>query len=326
MSNVALFNGSNNLPAHLQQQELDEVTKKLLGNKAGGLRISIKGGVWRMLNNGEEVMRNEERAMNVVIVNAAGENSRTFYADGYTEGEAKPPVCWSTNGITPEAEVKTKQAASCATCQKNVAGSGGNGTGRACRYSRNLALTLENDPNGQVFKLTLPATSIFGKIENGVMPLDAYVKLLVSQRVPITSVVTEMKFDTASATPKIGFKAIRYLSAQEYELAKQKGQTPEAIEATKTTAYAADYGSNDPQAAGQSKQPAVSGTPGATHNAAPAGNDVDALKAQMAALQAQLAATQANGGEAPVVMQQKTAAAPIPPNTAAVLAAWDKDE
>lgn len=319
MSNVTLFNGAN-LPAHLQTGELDDVTKKLLGKNAGGLRISYKGAVWRMLNNGEEIMKNEDRAMNVVIVNAAEATSRTFYAGQYKEGEATPPTCWSSNGIVPEAEVKNKQSASCATCPKNVAGSG-QGQSRACRYSRNLAVTLENDPNGQVFKLTLSAQSIFGKIENGVMPLDAYVKMLASQRCPVTGVVTEMKFDTSSATPKIGFKPVRHLSKDEYEIAKIKGQSPEAIEATKTTAFAADYGSNDAAAA----RPAGAAHAQPAQTVAAASDDEDeALQQQMAALQAKLAAKRQQTGSEPVVMAQKQQAPAAPASTSDILAAWDK--
>lgn len=326
MSNVTLFNGSP-LPAHLQSQELDEVTKKLLGKNGGGARISYKGAVWRMLSGGEEIAKNEDRAMNVVIVNAAAENSRTYYAGTYKEGEALPPTCWSTNGIAPEADVKTKQSASCATCKKNVAGSGGNGQGRACRYSRNLAVTLENDPTGQVFKLQLAATSIFGKIENGVMPLDAYVKMLASQRCPITAVVTEMKFDTTSATPKIGFKPVRYLTPDEYAIATAKGQTPEAIDATHTTVFATDFGTNTPQTANVSST-GESGV-GATSNPLPGNvpkvdDDEEALRQQMAALQSKLAAKKAaeSAGAGPVVMQTK-AAATAPVDTSSILQNWD---
>lgn len=55
MSNIALFsNGSNTLPAHLQ--EPDELTTLLAGS-GGGRSISIKGGVWRMIVDGEEVAK-----------------------------------------------------------------------------------------------------------------------------------------------------------------------------------------------------------------------------------------------------------------------------
>ena len=59
------------LPSYLKELELDDVTKSLMGGGGGGIkRISIKGGVWRMMVNGKEIAKNEERSMNVVIVNA----------------------------------------------------------------------------------------------------------------------------------------------------------------------------------------------------------------------------------------------------------------
>jgi hypothetical protein len=87
---------------------------------------------------------------------------------------------------------------------------------------------LENDQRGEVMQLTLPASSIFGKPDNGKMPLEAYVKLLGANRVSVTSVVTEMRFDTNSATPKLTFKAVRYLEADEFANAQEKGKSPEA--------------------------------------------------------------------------------------------------
>jgi type IV secretory pathway VirB10-like protein len=79
-----------------------------------------------------------------------------------------------------------------------------------------------------VFQLTLPAQSIFGKPENGKMPLESYVRLLGSNNVSVTSVVTEMRFDTASATPKLTFKALRYLEEDEFINVQEKGQSNEA--------------------------------------------------------------------------------------------------
>ena len=44
------------LPAHLQSLELDDTTKALMGSGGGGsIRISIEGGVWRLLVNGKEI-------------------------------------------------------------------------------------------------------------------------------------------------------------------------------------------------------------------------------------------------------------------------------
>jgi hypothetical protein len=98
-----------------------------------------------------------------------------------------------------------------------------------------LAVTLENDLKGDVYQLTLPAQSIFGNVENGKMPLQAYAKFLGSHGLPITAVVTEMRFDTASATPKLTFKAVRPLEADEMMVAQEKGQSAEAKSAIANT-------------------------------------------------------------------------------------------
>ena len=67
MSNeLAIF--SNDLPDYLKEVGVDEMTKALAGN-TGMKRISIRGGVFRMMVNGEEIAKNENRSMNVVVVN-----------------------------------------------------------------------------------------------------------------------------------------------------------------------------------------------------------------------------------------------------------------
>jgi hypothetical protein len=63
---------------------LDEDTLAVAGGMAGGSkRISIKGGVFRMMVNGKEQAVNEDRSMNVVVVKMAHNASRTWYAKAY---------------------------------------------------------------------------------------------------------------------------------------------------------------------------------------------------------------------------------------------------
>ena len=221
---------STALPAHLRGG-LDETTKALMGNAnvSNVKRISIKGSVFRMMVGGKEVAQNEDRAMPIVIVAAAPYNSRMYYDATFSEdAEIKKPTCYSDDGVTPNEKAPNVQADTCAKCPQNIEGSSTTGKGRACRFSRRLAVVLENDQQGDVFQLTLPAQSIFGKPENGKMPLESYVRLLGSNNVSVTSVVTEMRFDTASATPKLTFKALRYLEEDEFINVQEKGQTNEA--------------------------------------------------------------------------------------------------
>jgi hypothetical protein len=203
-------------------------------------RISIKGGVWRMMVNGKEIAKNEERAMNVVIVAAAEKVSRTFYAKQYTEGgDITAPDCWSADGEMPDAKAQNPQAKRCIDCSQNVKGSG-QGDSRACRYSQRLAVVLANDLKGDVFQLTLPAASIFGAGEPGKWPLQTYAKMIGSKGVPITAVVTEMRFDTNSATPKLTFKPIKVLEPHEHEAVINQGKTTSAQRAITMTVAEAD--------------------------------------------------------------------------------------
>lgn len=239
MSNdVSIFKNGGAVPSHFKNRELSDTTKALMGGSSNTRRISLKGNIFRMNVGGQEVAKNEDRAMNIIIVAAAPKTSRQYYAAIYQEGVTTAPDCWSADGSVPSATCANKQSNSCATCPQNITGSG-QGNSRACRHLHRLAVVLENDAvNGDVYGLTLAATSLFGKGENGKMPLFQYAKLLGAHGMNITDVVTEMRFDTDSATPKLIFRAVRPLEIADLEAVKEHGQTLEAKEAI-TVSYAA---------------------------------------------------------------------------------------
>lgn len=246
MSNdVALFPG--NLPSYLKGgAAMDETTKALVGG-GGGKRISIKGSVFRLVVDGQQIAEKEERYMDVVVVAAAPAVNRTYYEGTYQEGVIASPDCYSQDGVTSAEDSKSRQSIKCATCPKNVAGSGQNNS-RACRYSQRIAVVLDNDMNGDVFQITLPAQSIFGKPEGNKMPLQAYAKHLAAHNVPITAVVTEMRFDTQSATPKLTFKPKRPLTEEEFNTCKAQGQTADAQAAITLTVSQMDKAEEKEQA------------------------------------------------------------------------------
>lgn len=241
MSNeLAVLDGG--LPSYLKELEIDDTTKALMGGSGGGdnKRISIKGGVWRMMVNGKEIAQNEDRALNVVIAAASPKVSRTFYAKQYSEGgEVVAPDCWSADGEVPDAKAKNPQSKRCIDCPQNEKGSG-QGEARACRFSQRLAVVLGNDLNGDLYQLTLPATSIFGAGEPGKWPLQTYAKMLGGKGVPVTAVVTEMKFDTNSATPKITFRPVRVLEPHEHEAVINQGKSVAAQRAITMTVAESD--------------------------------------------------------------------------------------
>ena len=241
MSETTLFSkGGNTLPAHLKNLQLDATTKALMGGSGmSGKRISIRGNVFRMMVDGKEIAQNEDRAMNIIITAANTNVSRTYYAGAYQEGQATAPTCWSNDGVAPDIKSESPQASKCASCAQNIKGSG-QGDSRACRFSQRLAVLLENDIRGDIYQLTLPAQSIFGAAENGKMPMQSYAKFLGSHGLPVNAVVTEMRFDTASATPRLTFKAVRPLTEEELAMAQEKGQSAEAKAAIASTAAQAD--------------------------------------------------------------------------------------
>jgi len=239
MSDMTLFDNGAALPAHLANAELDDATKALMGGGGGGgKRISIKGSVFRMIANGEEVAVNEDRAMNFAIVKVSKHIHRTYYAGKYEEGVFSAPACWSEDGQKPHADATDAQSSTCATCEQNVGGSG-EGTSRACKYSRRVAVVLEGDMEGDVYSVALPATSIFGKGEANKLPLEAYAKFLGGHNVPVTAVLTEARFDTASPVPKLTFKAVRPLTDDEWATISSQGETPDALQAIAIPSFAA---------------------------------------------------------------------------------------
>lgn len=234
MSNVALFSGSN-VPAFAKKGELSNLAKSLAGGAGGGgKRISIKGGVFRLLVGGKEVAAIDERYLDVVIVNAAPKIGRTFYLKAY-DGEAPAaPDCWSADGEKPDPTAENPQSDRCATCPQNVKGSG-MGESRACRFSQRLAVVLADNVEGDVMQLQLPATSIFGQEEGDKRPLQAYARYLAAQNVSPEMLVTRMQFDTKATAPKLFFKPARWVTEEEYEAVVRQGQTEDAKRAVTMT-------------------------------------------------------------------------------------------
>jgi hypothetical protein len=232
MSEITLFN--QDLPDYLKDVELDAVTKALVGNN-GSKRISLRGGKFRMVVNGEEVLTSNSDALNVVIVNAAKDVSRTFYAKAYNPKEdAAIPDCWSNSGVAPDASVENPQHHNCTECPQNVKGSGAGG-GRACRHFRRVAVALADDIGGDVYQLQLASKSIFGKGDLTHMPFEQYVKYVGSQGYNLNTLTTEMRFDPDSDTAKLFFKPLKFLSKEQWEVAKRQGETPAAKKAVEFT-------------------------------------------------------------------------------------------
>jgi len=231
-----------NLKSELAQIQggVDEDTLAVAGGGASSKRISIKGGVFRKMAGGKEVGTIEDRHMNVIFVKMAHAAARTYYSGTYKEGEKASPTCWSSDGKTPDAEVKTPQASSCEGCKWSAKGSSHSGSGAACRLSWRTAVVLPNNPDGDVMQLVLPATSCFGKEESGKYPFRPYIQMLANNNISAGRVVTKMQFDTKSPVPKLLFSPVGVVPPEDVEKIQVQKTSPAAEAAIKMTVYQTD--------------------------------------------------------------------------------------
>jgi hypothetical protein len=222
---------------------LDEDTLAVAGGggaRQGTKRLSIKGSVFRKYVGGKEIGAIEDRYMNVIIVKMAHKASRTFYDRGYKEGEKVSPACWSSDSEKPDEAVKNAPATSCNVCPNSAKGSGDNGYGAKCKLSWRTAVVLPNDPAGDVMQLVLPATSAFGKEDNGRWPFRPYIQHLASHNVSAGRVVTKIAFDTKSPTPKVLFSPVGAIPDADLEVIARQAKRPAAEAAIKLTVFQAD--------------------------------------------------------------------------------------
>ena len=234
---LATLLGENNIV----ELGLDEDTLAVAGGATkGNKRISIEGRVFRKIVGGKEQSVNTDNSMNIVFVKMAHDASRTFYSSTYKKGVKVSPVCWSNDSKVPDPEVKNPPASSCAECPNSVKGSGQGGQGTACRLSWRTAVVLPNDPGGDVYQLVLPATSAFGKEENGRWPFRPYVQMLANNNVSAGRVVTKMEFDINSSVPRLLFSPVGAVPAEAREVIMRQSKTPAAENAVKLTVYKTD--------------------------------------------------------------------------------------
>lgn len=212
MQQSALF---DNLPA-----EWDDLTANV---SIGFPILGIKGGKWHYRFRGEEEIlldaagRFPTPAVQVVILKAQKELSRTYYAQSYVEGVNQPPDCWSSDGVRPDETVANPINPVCATCPFDAWGSGANPSApkaKACAQRRRTVVTpyspdLTNESGGGPILLSVPPGSLTNQV--------AYGNMLRDNRIHYASVVTELSFtqDPNIAFPKIEFNYVRSLTDDE---------------------------------------------------------------------------------------------------------------
>ena len=227
MSSLIPFESAK-LPAHLAGIDIKAFNADLTAHAGAGFPvISIKGKVFAVVRDGERVVlpnpkdpESPATSIDVVLIKANKDKSKVFYIEKYdpnASDKAKKPDCYSTDGTKPAPDSEHKQAASCAVCPHNAWGSATNEKGiatkgKACQDSVRIAVAPGGTLNDPMLVRVPPAS---------IKALGEYGQMLAKRGVAYNMVVTKIGFDQDAESPKLTFKPVGFLSAEDYDQVKE---------------------------------------------------------------------------------------------------------
>ena len=235
---VTLFDNAG-LPAHLADInargniEIREIVDTL----------SFRGKVWRINVGGiETIARNKAgepvTSLQMIVLDYNKARSRALYPK-YVEGQSKPPICWSNDGVTPDHDVQNKQGETCATCPMSQKGSKINDDGQpgvACAQFKRAIVIPAVDPTFAKLLLKIPQTSMYDKDNKdnesrGCYAFDQYMEMLKTRGVNDTAaVITKLSFDARTSYPKLLFQAAMWLPPEKAPAVREQLADVEKIE------------------------------------------------------------------------------------------------
>lgn len=227
MSNIIPFEQIGGLPAHLAAAgalSLNDAAEEFASVKFPV--ISVKNSRFHIKRDGEKTMilrpklnatDPDEAATYIEVAILNLQKSKTYYANGYTDGSEDKPDCFSNDGITPDATVDVKECATCGLCPHNAWGSGKNDKGeatkgKACSDVQRLAVAAVTNLDDPMM-LRVPPASLKNLAEMS--------KQLSKRNIPLNGVVTRVSFDSEATGVVLTFKAVGYLDATAFAKAQK---------------------------------------------------------------------------------------------------------
>ena len=225
MTNIVPFNQAA-LPAFMQQlagaANINDQAAAGIGGESID-HISIKGGRFHIIRNGQQPQTLELFALRVIIVHANPGVTKAYYDTPWNpDQDAEAPACSSDDGITPRSDSPRPQCGTCAVCPQNQFGSKVNAqTGKeskACTDKKCIAIVTPGNESGEMLRLQIPTMAMkdFGAFLRGL------------PNVPYYAVVTEITFDTTVSYPKIKFRPVDYISEQAFPVVLARHTSDEA--------------------------------------------------------------------------------------------------
>lgn len=288
-SNMPAQISPDQVPAHLRQEAPTE-NEMDAGAGLGGPRLSIKGKQFRFIEGDVERAHPFGQPLNVIIVKTDPTPgvAKNFYTGAYVEGEDQSPVCYSSDGITPDSGSEQVQCETCGLCPHNKFGTakhqdGTMGKGKACRDFKRVYVVPDNNPHSEPYEMRVPATSFKNMQTFGNQCKKAGVRTY--------AVVCTLNF-AAETSPVLTFTFASFVDQNTYDVIQQRlasGEIDAILPSHNKTPAAAPAGAvpgqqalpsgvpADGQPAGTQSQPAQQTTgaamppppPGSQGNAAP---------------------------------------------------------
>jgi hypothetical protein len=226
MTNLTIFKNPNAVAAVALPPS--KMGAQIASSMGGYNRIATNtNGTFKRIVNGEQVGKAIRGEFNAIILAMLEKPSRSYYASDYDpDAKGSAPDCFSNLGDKPEASAANRQASNCASCPKNIDGSGKNGKGKACRFSRKVALFLDGDESGDVYQFNIPAKSLFGKGTGNTLPFEQYCRHLVSNNAAPDRVVTTVAYNLDAETMELNFTADRFITPEELERVTAAQENP----------------------------------------------------------------------------------------------------
>ena len=124
------------------------------------------------------------------------------------------------------------------------------GNSKSCRYSRRLALVLEEDfgtsLEGEVYQMNLASKSLFGEGgADNAHTFENYAKYLANNGKSLDYVVTQISFNEDNDNQSVLFTPVRFINKGEYAVTSKAASLPETQELEVMTPYQADAAGRD---------------------------------------------------------------------------------
>lgn len=210
-------------PLAARKQQASSFNAALSSGVSSGFPvISIKGKVFHVSRGDEKTLITNKAydangnmvdtgepapSIDVVLLNANPNLSRTYYSKGYEEGSDGKPDCYSNDGKTPGADAVNPQASNCATCPHSQYGSrisDSGAKGWACSNFRRMAVATAGNLDDPML-IRVPGASLKALVQ--------YARELDGHGYQFNEVVTKIGFDYSVAHPALTFKAVGLIPA-----------------------------------------------------------------------------------------------------------------